>query len=213
MMTMLDHPLVRDYLDRLHQETVRLPVPEGRELEANIREHLAEALGERADETTVRDTIDRLGDPAELVDAAGGARPAPGSAPAAGEPDSGAREAAAIALLLGAAVLFVLWPVAIPMWIVGLVMVFTARRWTPTLKVLAAVVLGGAMPVVSLLVGFAGLTAWEQCEVTSEAVNTCADNDITTVGWVVIALLIAYLVLLVWTVIKLVRGMRLPAAR
>lgn len=208
MMTMLDHPLVRDYLDRLHQETVRLPVPEGRELEANIREHFAEALGERADETTVRDTIDRLGDPAELVDAAGGARPVTDPTTAAGKPDTGAREAAAIALLLGSALIFVFWPLAIPMWIVGLVMVFIARRWTPNLKVLAAVVLGGAMPVVSLLVGFAGLTAWEQCETTSDGVNTCAQAGITAGGWVVLALLVAYAVLLVWTVVRLVRGMR-----
>ncbi|MGO0576824.1 HAAS signaling domain-containing protein [Ornithinimicrobium panacihumi] len=210
---MLDHPLVRDYLDRLHQEATRLPAHEGRELEANIREHFAEALGPQADEATVRDTIDRLGDPAELVDAAVGARPEPGPVPGTDRPDTGAREAAAIALLLGAAVLFILWPLAIPMWIVGLVMVFTARRWTPTLKAWAGIVLGAAMPIAMVVVGFAGMTAWEQCEVTSEGVDTCADNDITTVGWVIIALLIAYLVVLAWTVVKLVRGMRLPDAR
>ena len=31
MMSMLDHPFVRDYLNRLHQEATRLPAHEGRE--------------------------------------------------------------------------------------------------------------------------------------------------------------------------------------
>ena len=85
MMTATDHPLVQDYLARLREESRRLPLDQARELEADITEHLQAALGEDPGEVRVRDALDRLGSPSELVAEAAGtpsaAAPSRASAP------------------------------------------------------------------------------------------------------------------------------------
>jgi uncharacterized membrane protein len=208
MMTASTHPLVMDYLDRLHRETVRLPADQGRELVADIRGHLDAALGGDPTEAQVRETLDRLGEPAELVDAAGGAEPS------RRDQGSGAREAAAVVLLLASAVLFVLWPVAVPMWVAGLVLVVVARRWDVGDKVRAAVVLGSAMPLTTVVVGVLGLAAWSVTECTqgSDGAQVCTSSGgAPWVGWVVVALAVAYVVVLVRTTVRLTRAARRTA--
>lgn len=78
MMTTQTHPLVHDYLQRLTTESRRLPADQAAELRTDIEAHLGEALPHGASEAEVRQVLDRLGSPAELVTAAGGAAPEDG---------------------------------------------------------------------------------------------------------------------------------------
>ncbi|QFG68314.1 HAAS signaling domain-containing protein [Ornithinimicrobium pratense] len=225
MMTALDHPLVQDYLDRLHAEAARLPVPEGRELQLQIREHLTEALPDEPSESEVRDVLDRLGDPAVLVDAAGGVTP--GSGPGLRSDSDGPwREAGALVSLVGAGLLFWLPLVNLVLWVGGLVLLVLSRRWNVADKVWGAVVLGlGPLPFI-LLAGLSWTTSSEVCMSEGAAVNpdegaappvvvTCTGGDggLTPLNMVVWALTITYAVVYVWTLARLIRRAARPAER
>lgn len=209
MMSALDHPLVQDYLRHLHGEALRLPVPEARELEAQIREHLTAALGQQPTEAEVRQTLDRLGEPAELVDAAGGAVPGPGLAQPDRREDGAWREVGALVALVAAAVLFWLLPVSLVLWLGGLVLLVLSRRWSVADKVWGALVLG----VGPWLVIVAGAAAWvttsQVCTTDPAGVTTCTgggDGGLTALNVVSITLTAAYLVLYVWTLVRLARA-------
>jgi hypothetical protein len=73
--TVLEHPLVRDYLRRLDAACAALPAAQARELRDQIIAHLDEALPAEATEGEVDAELARLGTPAELAaEAAGPAR-------------------------------------------------------------------------------------------------------------------------------------------
>ena len=208
MMTALDHPLVQDYLQRLHAESVRLPVDEGRELEAQIREHLLAALGDEPAETTVREALERLGAPATLVDEAAGA---PGTGvPAGADPahDSAWREVGALVLLVGSAFLFWLWPLAVPMWLAGIVLLVLSRRWGVSDKILGALVLGLGW-VAPVLAGVMTFTVDAQtCSTGADGAVSCTgggDGGLSTTNIVAIVLTVAFAVLYVWTLVRLAR--------
>ena len=76
MIAMRSHPLVEDYLRRLEAAADRLPADRRAELVADIREHLDDALRgvDPADEVAVRNAIERVGAPEEIVDEAAGPR-------------------------------------------------------------------------------------------------------------------------------------------
>ena len=76
----LDHPAIAGYLARLEAAATHLPDWRREELVAEIRSHLNDALLSAADDddAAVYAAVDRLGDPADIVAAEGGA-----SAPAA----------------------------------------------------------------------------------------------------------------------------------
>ncbi|GAA5162221.1 hypothetical protein ACFP75_07970 [Ornithinimicrobium tianjinense] len=207
-MTALDHPLVQDYLRRLHEEAVRLPVDEGRELEAQIREHLADALGENPSESAVREALERLGAPAALVDEAGGV-PGPDAA-AGGVPvhDSAWREVGALVLLVGSALFFWLWPLAVPMWLAGLVLLVLSRRWSVADKLLGALVLGVGWlaPVLAGLMTFA--VDAQTCSTGTDGQVSCTgggDGGLSATNVVAIVLTVAFAVLYVWTLVRLAR--------
>ena len=72
--TVLEHPLVRDYLRRLNAACIPLPVAQARELRDQIVAHLDEALPPDAGDEEVAAELGRLGAPAALAaEAAGGA--------------------------------------------------------------------------------------------------------------------------------------------
>ena len=74
--TVLEHPLVRDYLRRLDAACAALSAAQARELRDQIIAHLDEALPPDAADDEVGAELDRLGTPAELAaEAAGPARP------------------------------------------------------------------------------------------------------------------------------------------
>ncbi|WP_156050998.1 HAAS signaling domain-containing protein [Allokutzneria albata] len=68
----MEDQLIRGYLDRLHAAARALPEDRGRELIADVAEHLAVALGDPAVTTEAdrRQVLDRLGEPEEIVRAA-----------------------------------------------------------------------------------------------------------------------------------------------
>lgn len=218
-MSTLDHPLVQDYLGRLHDETVRLRVDEGRELEAQIREHLTEALGDEPTEARVREVLDRLGEPATLVDeAGGGATPGPGPVPGAahvpphGRPADTAgpwREVGALVGLVGSALLFWFFPVNVLLWLGGMVLLVLARRWSVAEKLWGALVLGLSW-LLPLLAGSMNFAVTTQVCVTDAAGNqTCegaGDPGLSTLNIVAIVLTVLWLGLYLWTLVRLARS-------
>lgn len=148
--------LVHDYLGRLNAAARSLPPSRRAELAGEVRQHIEMALAEAGgrDEVTVRNVLDRLGPPDEIVDAEGGAGgpppgwtiPVPGSA--AGRSGWGATEIAAILLLtLGAVLLPIIGP------LVGLIFVWASDQWTTRQKLVATaiVMVLAILPIILLL--------------------------------------------------------------
>jgi hypothetical protein len=71
--TVLEHPLVRDYLAELDAATRALPSGQARELREQISAHIDEALRRGADHQEVAAVLRRLGSPADLAAEAGAA--------------------------------------------------------------------------------------------------------------------------------------------
>ncbi|HSW42154.1 MAG TPA: hypothetical protein VLM76_06565 [Patescibacteria group bacterium] len=136
--------LVRDYLGRLEAAAWRLAVERRAELVAEVREHIETALTElgRRDEMTVRNVLERLGPPEEIVAAEGepaAAAPTLAAAPQTGSivarPPWGAVEVLALLLLtVGAVLLPFVGPLA------GLAFVWLSARWTQRQKLVVTVI-------------------------------------------------------------------------
>lgn len=146
--------LVTDYLRRLEAAAAGLPAGRRIELATEVREHIGAALADAGatDEVTVRNTLERLGSPEEIVAAEGGqpGRPGPDAtnpALVAGSarvgPRWGALEVAA------AACLGLAWPALFlpfgPLWwlglgVAGLVLVWASARWSGRQKALISTV-------------------------------------------------------------------------
>jgi hypothetical protein len=73
--TVLEHPLVRDYLRKLDAAGIVLPAARARELREQITTHLDEALPPGAADEEVRAELARLGRPAALAAEAAGTLP------------------------------------------------------------------------------------------------------------------------------------------
>lgn len=92
--SIIDHPLVADYLRRLDAAAVVLPPGRRGELREEIRAHVADALATVGDdEASVRGVLDRAGESEDVVGAeARDAAPAPATepdGPPAGPPVAG----------------------------------------------------------------------------------------------------------------------------
>jgi uncharacterized membrane protein len=138
--------LVRDYLGGLEAAAAVLPVNRREELAAEVREHINAALAEagRSDEVTVRNVLERLGSPEEIVAAEAGQAGTPSwaaVAPAVGVAGTGERwgavEVSAVVLLSLA------WPArflpfGLFLWLafaaMGLVLVWASGVWTTRRK-------------------------------------------------------------------------------
>ena len=136
--------LVHDYLRRLEAAATALPAGRRAELAGEVRQHIEMALAEAGarDEVTVRNVLDRLGPPDEIVDAERGADgPPPGwtlapvqaSAPASSP--WGAVEIAAVLLLTAGAIFL---PIIAPL--LGLVFVWMSVQWTNRQKTIATAI-------------------------------------------------------------------------
>lgn len=187
MMTVSSHPLVHEYLSRLHATAVAaLPKGQAEDLLADITEHLDTATdGGTADEATVRSAIDRLGSPDEVVAAAlgsasggvgippmsyagpgtsGGLLTPAGSLAPPTQPTQPARpthriEQAALILLVAAELVALFLPLSAPLWVAGLVCLALATAWQGRDRVLAWAFVATGLPVfLGSLVG-AGLLA------------------------------------------------------
>jgi hypothetical protein len=115
MITMDTDRLIDDYLRRLEAAAAHLQRSRRAELVAEIREHIEAALREEdaANEVAVRNILERLGPPEEIVDAAE-------PTPTEGSGNPGRLETAALVALV----------VPFVGWIVGIVLVLLSRAWS-----------------------------------------------------------------------------------
>jgi len=147
--------LVRDYMGRL--DAASWPLPPGRrtELAGEVREHIEAALAEagRSDDVTVRNVLERLGRPEEIVAADADAEPftprwddVRGRLPLATRSWGSIEFGAIFFLTLGAFIVPVFGPV------IGLALVWLSTRWTTrekTIATLIAVLIFG-LPILGL---------------------------------------------------------------
>jgi uncharacterized membrane protein len=137
--------LIRDYLRRLDAAAVDLPPDRRGELASEVRDHIAAALEDAGsrDEVTVRNVLERLGPPEEIVSAeeepavvtSGTSAAATAMPRAGGQSSIGAVEIAALLLLtVGAFALPVVGP------LVGLLLVWLSNAWTRRHKIIATVI-------------------------------------------------------------------------
>lgn len=132
MSTQPQQRAVRDYLDDLHHATRDLPRDRGRELVAEIEDHISEALAPNASEADARQVLDRLGSPEEI---AAVERERLGM----DTPGGGTMERITIALLL---IGFIATPIG---WLVGVVMLWTSQAWTVRDKLIGTLVVPGGL--------------------------------------------------------------------
>ena len=201
MTTAARHPLVEDYLKRLGAEAARLPADQARELVADIDEHLLAALPQGASEAEVRNVLERLGTPRELVSEAGGdTQPArkPLVSPVA-----------ALWCLVIAELIFILIPIAAVFWAVGLVFLFRATVWSQREKLVGLLALGTGFPAAFLFVGMSLVTATSCSQVYENGrlvEDTCSGVDpATVVAW---AVTLGYVALQGFTIWRLTRSAR-----
>ncbi|WP_088289544.1 hypothetical protein [Kineosporia sp. A_224] len=151
----MTHPLVVDWLARLDAAARAAGVTASRraELAAELGDHVAAALGEAADDVTVRAALDRLGDPEDVVAAEQGPDLVPPVAPVASAVPQAAPAGwsalevlAVLALVGGGFVVPVLGP------LVGLALAAGSPVWSRRDTRVTAVLVAG--PVV-LWAGFA----------------------------------------------------------
>jgi uncharacterized membrane protein len=192
--------LVDDYLERLHRAAASLPPERRGELVEEIREHIetARAEGQASTEAELRDLLDRLGDPEEIVAAAREEgdpllAPPPPSAPAVvyRRPGIGLEIAAAVLMTVGSIV-----PVI--GWAVGAILAWSARRWTVGEKLLATLVVPGGPFLALYLASRATQTCMTSTSVDSTGVQSEPITQCTGVAfppYVGIPLLILWLVL------------------
>ena len=146
------HPLVMAYLERLRRAAGGLDRGRREELVGEIEAHLAEAVGPDASEAEVRNALDRLGEPEEIL---------AGEAPAAAADPRGLREWAAIWLLLLGGLL------ACVGWLAGVILLWSSQLWTTRDKWIGTLILPGGLALSLVVFGFGGITA-EVCYTLDE---------------------------------------------
>jgi hypothetical protein len=169
-MTVRTHALVEQYLKRLDGAARSLPRQEREELLSQIREHLAVGLPTDASEADVRNVLDDLGDPDDIVAAA---RP---DGPAAMR---GPREIFAVLLL------FTGFPPLLG-WLAGLGLLLWSPLWTVRQKLLGALVWpGGAFLILGA--GVIVPTAQRVCGSATPVQVRGAPTTLSTVGSVALS--------------------------
>lgn len=133
--------LVDDYLRRLEAAAAHLQRSRRAELLAEIREHIEAALRQEdaVNEVAVRNVLERLGEPDEIVEAAEPVAATPTAAKA------GALEIAALVALL----------VPLVGWVLGIVLVLASQAWAARDKVvgIALALLPALVPLSLIAVG------------------------------------------------------------
>jgi hypothetical protein len=128
--------LVDDYLRRLEHAAAHMQRARRAELVAEIRGHIEAALRQEpaAGEAAVRNVLDRLGPPEDIVEAA--------EPPPEREQGAGKLEIAALIILI----------VPFIGWLIGTVLVFASRVWSRRDKLIGALLL--LAPILVLSLGF-----------------------------------------------------------
>ena len=192
---------VGEYLRRLQRSMADLPVERRDEILAEIEEHIAEDLAERATESDVRNVLERLGDPADI---AAEARERFGIKPTR---RSWTDPAAIILLLIGG--------FTIIGWFVGVVLLWISDAWTTRDKIIGTLVVPGGLAGglgVALSVGFMANTV--SCQVPGpgmDPVGSCVSNPSTSGN--AVGAILAALVLIAPIVTAIYLSRRLRQAR
>jgi hypothetical protein len=133
--------LVERYLDRLDAAMRGAPSETRNELLDDIREHIDAARAEaRGDpEVDVREILDRLGPPEQIAREAWPAAASPA-------PTAGPLEWAAVIFLLVGGVIFPLLG-----WLVGVVLLWCSKVWTPRAKAIGTLVIPGGLLLATFL--------------------------------------------------------------
>lgn len=147
--------LVRDYLGRLEAASWPLPAERRRELASEVSEHIETALSEagRRDEVTVRNVLERLGPPEEIVAAEDGAPKE--AASAASQPTEAIRASSRWgAVEIGALLLLTVGAILLPFVgpLLGLVFVWISIQWTTRQKTIATIIVVALLMLPVLLV-------------------------------------------------------------
>ena len=144
--------LINEYLDRLEEELADFPSTRRRELVQEISAHIAEARASLAneDEASIRNLLDRMGDPADIAaEAAGTPAVEATPSPLAKTRGSGWDVVALVMLLVGGLILPVVG------WFIGVVLLWTSETWSTGEKLLGTLLVPGglALPLLFLTVG------------------------------------------------------------
>lgn len=150
-MTTAMHPLAEEYLGRLDRAAGALPPADRDELLAEIRGHLRAGLADTAGDADVRNLLEELGRPEDIVAAARSESGAPAAPAAATPPAAPASDSpwgvVEILAVLGLTVGTVLLPVVGP--VAGLVLAWVSARWTRREKWVATALT--ALPVITVV--------------------------------------------------------------
>jgi hypothetical protein len=172
---MTDDELVAAYLRRLRRAARVLPRARRQELVDEIAEHIAQARASapasgQGGSEVLRHELERLGEPRDIVAAAGGGV-------RAGRPAG--LEVAAVALLLtgGIAGLVIGIPGVIVGWGAGVLLLWVSPRWRWPDKLLGTLVWPGGFAVVLLLGGMA--SSAQVCSGGSDTATQCSGSS----GW------------------------------
>jgi uncharacterized membrane protein len=136
--------LVRDYLDRLHAASTSLPPHRRAELVGEVRDHITAAVAEAgaSDEVTIRNILERLGSPEEIVAGEAQSPPSPSGAVASGSTWGGLEIASVLLIGLAWPALFL--PFGLFLWlgmgVVGVVLAWASGRWSTRQKLTTTVV-------------------------------------------------------------------------
>jgi hypothetical protein len=131
------HPFAEDYLGRLEALAHALPPRDRHELLTELRSHLEAGLPEGTTDSDVRNLLDDLGSPEDIVAAAGA------------DPEPHAWGALELIAVLGLTAGAVLLPVVGPL--VGICLVWASVRWTRREKIVATVLT--FLPLLALALG------------------------------------------------------------
>ena len=141
--------VVADYLARLDRAAQVLSPDRRTELVEEIRDHItqARASGDAGDEAAVRTLLDRLGDPDEIVAAAREGDPVVPPVPQAWptrRPSIGLEICSVLLLTVGS---------IIPLlgWLIGVVLLWSSRRWTVVDKLMGTLIVPGGPLAIALL--------------------------------------------------------------
>ena len=174
-MNTVTHSLVDEYLRRLAHEARVLPRRDQRELVAEIRAHVDAALRTDASEADVRNVLDELGTPTEIVAAA---QPSPSG------PTRGAREVFAVILLLFGGLVLPLVG-----WLVGVGLLLSSPLWSGRQKLLGILVWPGGLSLV-LLVLLVRVGGTQSCVRVDSRAMTCTSSPSALAGAGIAALVV-----------------------
>ena len=233
------HPLAAEYLERLRSAAENLPREQRDELVTDIEAHLAEALPVDASEAQVRTVLDRLGDPAQIVETE-----EPGFSPAPASSGGRLERLAQVIVLIGGLVGALLgWglgvildatrspeamSVSIPLmivgavlgWAVGVVLLWMSPVWTVMSKLVGTLVVpGGLLPAIVAPFLALGVTA-QVCYASSVSSNggvfPAPGQSNCTAGpsiWLIVGMVVGWIALTVLPIAASVHLGRRAATR